>query len=66
MQIFIEPKGTHLLKDDEWKEELLLSLEKEAIPVIKFADDNNYKILGFHFYNKENREKDYTEDMGRI
>ncbi|KHL91638.1 methylase [Paenibacillus sp. IHB B 3415] len=66
MQIFIEPKGSHLLTDDNWKQELLLSLEKDAIPVTKFTDDNNYKIWGFHFFNQEQRIKEFTEDMNRL
>lgn len=66
MQIFIEPKGTQLLTDDNWKEELLLSLEQEAIPVTKFADDNTYKIWGFHFFNQENMSKEFSEDMAGL
>lgn len=66
MQIFIEPKGAQFLTDDNWKEELLLSLEKEAIPVTKFVDNNQYRIWGFHFFNQEHRHKEFTEDMNRI
>ena len=66
MQIFIEPKGTQLLSDDNWKEQLLLSLEKEAIPVTKFTDDNTYKIWGVHFFNQEQRQKEFTEDMEKL
>lgn len=66
MQIFIEPKGTHLLNDDKWKEELLISLEKEVVPVTIFANTNQYKIWGFHFYNKDNREKEFSEDIVRL
>lgn len=40
LQIFIEPKGTHLVDKDSWKENFLLQLEAKAIPVTKFADDN--------------------------
>lgn len=66
MQIFIEPKGTQLLEEDKWKEQLLLSLEKEAIPVIKFVDDNQYKIWGFHFFNQEHRLKEFATDLKRL
>ena len=53
-QIFIEPKGTHLLQTDKWKENLLLSLKNNSIPVTKFVDNKDYFIWGLPFYNKEN------------
>ena len=51
IQIFVEPKGTHLLEQDSWKEDFLLELEENPVPVTKFGDDNDYKIWGFHFFN---------------
>lgn len=66
LQIFIEPKGTHLVKNDSWKEDFLLQLESNAIPIVKFADDNNYRIWGFHFFNRDIRRKEFDEDMNRL
>ena len=66
MQIFIEPKGSHLMEKDKWKEDFLLKLEKEAIPVIKIKDDNKYKIWGFQFYNKEKRNAEFAKDMENL
>ncbi|NLO97920.1 MAG: DEAD/DEAH box helicase family protein, partial [Peptococcaceae bacterium] len=66
IQIFIEPKGTQLLSDEQWKEDLLLSLEREAIPVTPLADNNQYKIWGFHFFNPEHRQKEFFADMNRL
>ncbi len=66
LQIFIEPKGTHLVGNDSWKEDFLLELESNAIPVIKFADDNDYKIWGFHFYNQDVRSVEFADDMARL
>lgn len=66
LQVFIEPKGTYLIETDSWKEEFLLQLEANAIPVIKFADDNTYKIWGFHFYNKNERSAEFADDMKRL
>ena len=66
LQVFIEPKGTHLVENDKWKEDFLLQLEDNAIPVIKFADDNEYKIWGFHFFNQDVRQKEFADDMGKI
>jgi methylase len=66
MQIFIEPKGTHLLEKDAWKEDFLLQLRKEAVPVKMFADDNNYKIWGFHFFNRDNRLADFGGEFTQL
>lgn len=66
LQIFIEPKGTHLLEKDAWKEKFLLQLKNEAVPVKVFADDNEYKIWGFHFFNQESRTKEFDEDFGAL
>ena len=66
LQIFIEPKGEHLLETDKWKEDFLLALEKNAVPTIKFVDDNQYKIWGFHFFNREKGMNEFQTDMGKI
>lgn len=52
VQIFIEPKGDGFLEKDKWKEDFLLAVEKEGIPVIQFVDNKDYRIRGFHFFNK--------------
>lgn len=63
MQIFIEPKGTHLVESDKWKEDFLLQLKGNAIPVKTFVDDNNYHIWGFHFFNRDVRGTEFTTDF---
>lgn len=66
LQVFIEPKGTHLIEKDSWKEDFLLQLESNAIPVTKFADDNKYKIWGFHFFNRDERSVEFDNDMVKL
>ena len=44
--MFIEPKGEHLLEKDSWKNTLLLDLKEKGIPIVKFVDDNEYRIWG--------------------
>lgn len=63
MQVFIEPKGTHLVESDKWKENFLLQLKEEAIPVKTFVDDNNYHIWGFHFFNRDLRGTEFSADF---
>jgi len=54
-QIFVEPKGNHLIENDKWKEDFLLQIEKKGVPRKTFADDNKYFVWGFPFYNIQNR-----------
>lgn len=66
LQVFIEPKGTHLLEKDCWKEKFLLELEDKAVATKIFVDDNKYRIWGFHFYNEARRMTEFTADMSRL
>lgn len=66
LQVFIEPKGAHLIDKDRWKEDFLLQLESKAIPVTKFADNNKYKIWGFHFFNRDERSVEFDNDMIKL
>lgn len=66
LQVFIEPKGAHLIDKDHWKEDFLLQLESKAITVTKFADDNKYKIWGFHFFNRDERSVEFDNDMIKL
>ena len=67
-QLFIEPKGSHLKAQDEWKERFLLSLtEREDIEV--FHEGKEVRLIGFKFYSDSNEDKqefrrDFTEKMG--
>lgn len=66
MQIFIEPKGTQLLEKDAWKEKFLLQLKDNAAPVKVFTDDNEYRIWGFHFFNQDNRMKEFDKEFAGL
>ena len=64
--MFIEPKGTHLVETDKWKEDFLLEIEGTAIPTKIFVDDNDYRIWGFHFFNQDLRSTEFAEDIERL
>ncbi len=66
LQIFIEPKGSQLLKEDSWKEDFLLQLGGRAVPVKEFADDNDYWILGTHFFNEGTRGREFEGDLRKL
>ena len=61
-QIFIEPKGTHLIANDAWKEKFLRELEDKAKI---FVDDDRYKIWGLPFYNRDKRD-DFDKAFGAL
>ena len=63
LQIFIEPKGEHLLEKDKWKEKFLLQLKKEAIPTKVIADNNDYRIWGLPFFNQAKGMKDFESEF---
>lgn len=71
MQIFIEPKGENLLKQDKWKEDFLLEIkEKTNEDPSLLSENSHYKIWGFHFTNfngkQEDRRSDFRQDMEEI
>ncbi|MCH5232889.1 MAG: DEAD/DEAH box helicase family protein [Muribaculaceae bacterium] len=49
IQIFIEPKGSHLRKNDAWKEEFELSIHDEAFLTFQTANDR-FEVWGMPFY----------------
>ncbi|WPF66699.1 MULTISPECIES: DEAD/DEAH box helicase family protein [unclassified Corynebacterium] len=62
-QIYVEPKGTHLLQTDKWKEDFLLAIEQNAIPHTIYVDNTDYRIIGLPFYNQENRMSEFREAL---
>lgn len=59
-QVFIEPKGGHLIANDKWKEDFLkeIRLKEQAIEI----HSDNYLITGVPFYNNSN-ENDFKRSM---
>ena len=50
-QVFIEPKGSHLLKGDKWKEDFLKEIEME-FNIDTLYETGKYKLIGLPFYNE--------------
>lgn len=65
-QVFIEPKGAHLIANDKWKEEFLKQIREEEMTIK--IDTDNYVITGVPFYNyaNENEFKKTLEDTLKI
>ncbi|MBF1187102.1 MAG: DEAD/DEAH box helicase family protein [[Eubacterium] sulci] len=63
-QGYVEPKGNQLLDNDAWKEDFSLQIEKGHSVTGLFADD--YKIIGFPFFNSDNRMEEFEEAINRF
>ena len=59
-QVFIEPKGAHLIANDKWKEEFLEEIRKEKKTINLMTD--KYRITGVPFYNNTN-ENEFRKSM---
>lgn len=62
-QLFIEPKGTHLLEHDSWKEEFLSNIEYEFESTL--VENIQYNIYGLPFYNVNN-ESEFKKELFKI
>lgn len=50
-QLFIEPKGDHLIRNDEWKENFLLDIEQNY-QIETLFENNSFRLIGLPFYNE--------------
>jgi len=64
-QIFIEPKGAHLIETDLWKEEFLQEIENEFEINVHF-ENKDFKLIGFPFYNDTERREEFNEEFEKI
>lgn len=55
-QLFVEPKGEHLISNDEWKEEFLKKIEDEYKLYSLYSSDK-IRLLGMPFYNEKMKNK---------
>ena len=56
-QIFVEPKGNHLIAEDKWKEEFLEEVKEDSniIPSTLY-DCELFKLVGLPFYNHSDEQ----------
>jgi len=67
LQIFVEPKGAHLLDRDLWKEQFLLQIKEKNIKgIVPIADGNNYRVWGLPFFNKEERMPQFRDSFEEL
>jgi type III restriction enzyme len=62
-QVFIEPKGQHLIKNDQWKEDFLIDLRTKKDILTIHSD--KFLITGVPFYNSNN-QNDFYKNLEEI
>lgn len=64
-QVFIEPKGEHLVEYEKWKEDFLKEIEEKnkiQRDLIMEAENKHFKLIGLPFYNKK-LEKEFQKAL---
>jgi len=64
-QVFIEPKGEHLLKNDEWKESFLKALKKRH-KITTLWKTKKYVIWGMPFFNEAMRKPEFEAGLNEL
>jgi type III restriction enzyme len=63
-QLFIEPKGEHLIAVDLWKEDFLREIENEA--KVELYQNEHFRLIGLPFYNKTEKETEFKNALFNI
>jgi type III restriction enzyme len=61
-QVFIEPKGAHLMQHDKWKEDFLKEIRDEQKTIKIHTDTYLITAVPFYNYNDENEFKRKLEE----
>jgi len=65
-QVFIEPKGDNLLKEDNWKNVFLKEItEKYSEARILKIEGKNYNLIGLPLFNQKNKEE-FEEEYSKL
>lgn len=64
-QLFVEPKGEHLISNDQWKEDFLLEIEREHKIHILF-ENRDYKLRGMPFYNEDSKKREFEKEFKEL
>jgi len=54
IQLFIEPKGSHIEDADKWKEDFLNEIKQEE-RIINLLEDDKYVVYGLPFYQEQKK-----------
>ena len=61
-QLFVEPKGRHLIKDQQWKEEFLKEIRVDRRSRV-LTENHKYRVIGVGRFYNEQREREFEETL---
>jgi len=64
-QLFIEPKGEHLIAKDKWKEEFLLEIEEVFTPKAVY-ENKDFRVVGLPFFNESLTKTDFKTKFAEV
>ena len=64
-QVFVEPKGQHLLRTDEWKERFLCALKDEG-RIEQLMENRQYILWGLPFFNHGERMPEFEQGLADL
>lgn len=64
-QLFIEPKGQHLLKTDQWKEDFLKEIESN-FAIVNLHESDKYRLIGLPFYNELLKKQEFQLQFNKL
>jgi len=64
-QIIIEPKGSHLMEHDKWKQDFLMCLRKEH-KIEQLWKNRNYIIWGMQCYNETKAKQNFDKEFNNL
>lgn len=64
-QVFIEPKGQHLLRADAWKEEFLACIKDQG-QVEQLIENRQYVVWGLPFFNFGERMPEFEAGLNEL
>ena len=62
-QVFIEPKGNHLISTDKWKEDFLKKIQSDRKSIVLSTDTYLITAIPFYNYDNENKFNQELEDV---
>lgn len=64
-QLFIEPKGQHLIKADQWKQDFLEEI-KDHFQIAGLFETHKYRLIGLPFYNEALKKQQFQKEFKDI
>ena len=62
IQIFVEPKGEHLMEADRWKEDFLKKIHDRAV----ILQGKEFSIYGLPFFNESSTKRNFADVLSKF